>query len=401
MKKGITSFQPHRLIQALSARRLSQVQLAAMVGVSPPTVSKWRSGTQSPEPDTLERLALVVNVSPEWFTRPSAPQLSKALFRSNASAHVAAREMLAARLHWVQDIALYLENSIDFPEVNLPERDFRSHEDIDYDDIESAAAECRSAWGLGSGPIPDLVLALESAGVIVIREVTGVSAIEGVSAWSAALHRPLVLLAADKGNAFRGRFDAGHELGHLVLHKHIRLPATPEVHKTLEDQAHKFAGALLMPASSFTAEVRLPVTLDNLLLLKQRWGVSVAAMIMRLHALGIITDEEKLTLFKRRSARWGAKSEPGDDKRTPEEPRLLRRSVELILEAGIMDRASLQPVFGLSSGDIESVCGLPGGFLGESGEVIELASLKSVRTPSNAARTTHIQGNNVLTFKRR
>src|SRR5690606_27898356 len=122
--------------------------------------------------------------------------------------HVAARAMLAARLRWAQEIALYLEDSIDFPDLNLPERRFKAHDEIDDDDIESAASECRLIWGLGDGPVPDLVLALESAGILLMREVTGISAIEGVSAWSEALNRPLVLLAADKGNAFRARFDA-------------------------------------------------------------------------------------------------------------------------------------------------------------------------------------------------
>ncbi|MEL7937698.1 ImmA/IrrE family metallo-endopeptidase [Pseudomonas delhiensis] len=45
----------------------------------------------------------------------------------------------------------------------------------------------------------------------------------------------------------------------------------------MEDQAHRFAGVFLLPAETFAADVRSSVTLDSLLLLKQRWGVSVAA----------------------------------------------------------------------------------------------------------------------------
>ncbi|WWL45088.1 helix-turn-helix transcriptional regulator [Pseudomonas parakoreensis] len=70
MSRGITDFQPGRLIQALAARALSQVQLAAMVGVSPATISKWKSGQQAPEAEALDSLSKVINVSPEWFTRP-------------------------------------------------------------------------------------------------------------------------------------------------------------------------------------------------------------------------------------------------------------------------------------------------------------------------------------------
>lgn len=42
---GIQGFQGDRLSQILAARRLTQVQLASMVGVSPATISKWRAGT--------------------------------------------------------------------------------------------------------------------------------------------------------------------------------------------------------------------------------------------------------------------------------------------------------------------------------------------------------------------
>lgn len=42
---GIQGFQEDRLSQILAARRLTQVQLASMVGVSPATISKWRAGT--------------------------------------------------------------------------------------------------------------------------------------------------------------------------------------------------------------------------------------------------------------------------------------------------------------------------------------------------------------------
>ncbi|WP_058879324.1 XRE family transcriptional regulator, partial [Pseudomonas aeruginosa] len=330
MSRGITGFEPGRLIQALAARGLSQVALANMVGVSPATISKWKSGQQSPEAEALQSLAQVINVTPEWFTRPLPEKCSLPLFRSNASAHALARTMLEARLEWAQDIALALSEFVDFPDVNLPQRAFTDPEQITSADIEHAADECRELWGLGRRAVPDLAMAVEGAGVILVREETGVSTIEGLSAWSEALGRPIVLLASDKQNGFRSRFDLAHELGHLILHKGIDRSTDPARHKLMEDQAHRFAGAFLLPAESFAMDVKSPVTLDSLLLLKQRWGVSVAAMVMRLWALDIIDDDAKGVLFKRRSARWGVKAEPGDDGRAPEQARLLKRTIELL-----------------------------------------------------------------------
>src|SRR5260364_387755 len=48
------------------------------------------------------------------------------------------------------------------------------------DEIESAACECRDLWRIGQAAIPDLALAIEGAGVILIREITGVAQIEGL-----------------------------------------------------------------------------------------------------------------------------------------------------------------------------------------------------------------------------
>ncbi len=373
---GIHGFEIGRLSQVLAARRLSQAQLAALVGVSPATISKWRSGSQAPERDTLARLAGVVNVTPEWFTRAPSVKVSLPLFRSNASAHVAARAMLEARVEWAQDVALALSEFVDYPVLNLPTRQFTDPDEITPDEIELAASECRDLWRIGRSAIPDLALAIEGAGVILVREETGISQIEGLSAWSEELDRPLVLLSADKDNGYRSRFDLAHELGHLILHRHIPQPTERERHKQMEQQAHRFAGAFLLPAETFANEVRTPVTLDDLLLLKRRWGVSVAAIVMRLRALKIVDEDGAQSLFKRRSARWGAKSEPGDGDRTPERPRLLRRTIDLLVEENVMPLDSIPRHIGLAAFDIEKLTGLPEGYFHGKPNVVQLARLR-------------------------
>ncbi|MDH0144715.1 ImmA/IrrE family metallo-endopeptidase [Aquipseudomonas alcaligenes] len=191
-----------------------------------------------------------------------------------------------------------------------------------------------------------------------------------------------------------------HELGHLVLHKGIERATDPVRYKQMEDQAHRFAGAFLLPAETFAAEVKLPATLDSLQLLKQRWGVSVAAIVMRLHALGMIDQDEKSLLFKRRSARWGVKSEPGDDARSPEQPRLLKRTIELLASSGVLPIEAVPNYIGLGAFDIERLTGLSEGYLSQSGVVLPLTKLKAsvARDASPAAAEGSAT---VLPFNRR
>lgn len=384
MTKGINDLQPARLEQALAARGLTKGQLASLVGVAAPTVSKWCKGDQSPESETFERLALVLNVQPEWLTRAVLPAVSTPLYRSNASALKAARAKLEARTEWTQEVAYLLEDYVDYPALNLPTRSYQDPEQISSADIEAAAEECRALWQLGRGPIQNLTLAAESAGILVVREETEISAIEGLSSWSALLGRPIVVLSADKANAFRSRFDLAHEIGHLVLHKHIPRAEERDRYNQMERQAHQFAAALLLPAETFAGEVRVPPSLDNLLILKQRWGASVAAMMLRCHALGLLNDEEKLALFKRRSARWGSKAEPGDDRWAVEVPRLLRRTVELLVGEGIVPAEGVPRLLGVAARDVEKLCHLRDGYFATPGEVVELATLRLARDEETA-----------------
>ncbi len=399
MTRVIANFVHERLEQAMVARGCSAVELAAGLEIAPATLSRLKNGAQAPSGEMIQRLADKLRVSPEWLTRPMPRAATKPCFRGSVAQMKAERGLLNARINWLDEIAQELEQYVDFPKVALPSIPARKLSEITNSDIESAAAACRSMWGLRDGPISDVLLLLENSGVIVAREETGTPRIEGLSAWSAST-RPLVLLCADKLNAYRSRFDAAHELGHLVLHKHIEPPADPAGHKQIEQQAHRFAGAFLLPEKSFAAEIAFPVSLQGLTFLKRRWGVSVAAMIMRLVALKLVSESDYLRLIKLRSARWGNKQEPNDDDRQPEEPRLLRRTAAVLEQAGVLTAASLPSVTGLSARDVESLMGLPLNSLSfPKAEVVDLALKRRVDPQHLASAET--SGGVLLEFGKR
>jgi len=123
-------------------------------------------------------------------------------------------------------------------------------------------------------------------------------------------------------------------------------------------------------------------------------------MMMRCHALGLLNDDEKLALFKRRSARWGSKAEPGDDKWEPESPRLLRRTVELLVGEGIIPVEGIPRHLGLGPRDVEKLCHLRDNYFDTSGEVVELATLRIVREGGHPTRLSDSPSASVVPFTR-
>jgi Zn-dependent peptidase ImmA (M78 family) len=98
---------------------------------------------------------------------------------------------------------------------------------------------------------------LENNGAVVVRDEFGTDDIDAFSQWRGDNSvPPFIILGLDKGCAARSRYDVTHELGHVVLHHKVdraRLEVKSE-HRLLEQQAHWFAGAFLLPAAGWARE---------------------------------------------------------------------------------------------------------------------------------------------------
>lgn len=371
MRNGVLSFQPARMLQAREARGLTQAALAALTNKSPPTISKWERGSQTPEAPALASLSAALGVPKQFLLRPVLEVGdSPFFFRSNQAITREAQLIARRRLEWLNEVSVALQDWVDWPGITVPSLGNGDYRKLTDADIEHFASECRRVWKLGSGPIDNVVLALENAGVICVREELGYDRMDGVSKWFATDGRPYVFLAADKANAVRSRFDAAHELGHLVMHWNV--PTIDYVRQPeLERQAHLFASAFLLPSETFAAEISVP-SLDAFLTLKSRWKVSVAAMIMRCKQLDIIDGAYSTRLWKNYSARGWRRGEPLDDALSFEETRLLPRAVRMILEATQISKSALLERLGFNGGDASSLCSLPEGYFDSAPEVARL-----------------------------
>jgi Zn-dependent peptidase ImmA (M78 family)/DNA-binding XRE family transcriptional regulator len=383
---------------------LSQAALAREIGVSRTAIHYYESGDNTPSEETFDTICTELEFPPEFFLADDASwQTDRTIFwRSLSSGTKKARDRNERLSGWLEYVAHFLESYVELSPVNIPkyEADYAS---IDFEEIEEIAGRVRSAWNLGSGPISNVVWLLENNGVTVSRLSLGDERLDGYSFWSDDGTRPFVVLNSDKATAVRSRFDAAHELAHLVLHHDVpaRLANKPEVRKRLENQAHRFAAAFLFPRSSYFKDVPTP-RLRRFQRLKSKWRVSIGMMAYRAMDLDLIDKEEHRQLRIRMSRRGWTRKEPLDDQLTPEQPAVLEHAIKLLISERIISRDELLRRCPFGARNLEDIAGLPRGYLTDDswGSVhrIGLKPVNSRGEPGESSGTSNSGAADVLDF---
>jgi Zn-dependent peptidase ImmA (M78 family) len=275
---------------------MTKKELAERVGVDPRAISGFEAGEYDPTQENLARIARAVGFSQEFLEADDLDVLSPEGVSFRSMTKMTARQRDAAIA--AGSIAFILSDWVD-REFELPQTDIP---DFGGALPETAAQSLRQYWTLGEKPIKNMVHLLELKGVRVFSLAENCQEVDAYSVWRGA--RPFVFLNTGK-SAERRRFDAAHELGHLVLHRH----AAPNGIEA-EKEAHAFAGEFLMPSASIKAVGRITPNLDHIVRLKRNWAVSVAAMILRLHEIHLLTYYHYNRLYVELSGRGWRVSEP-------------------------------------------------------------------------------------------
>jgi hypothetical protein len=191
-------------------------------------------------------------------------------------------------------------------------------------------------------------------------------------------------------------------LGHVVLHHKVdraRLEVKSE-HRLLEQQAHWFAGAFLLPAAGWAREA-YALSLDGFRIMKAKWLVSMGAMIMRSESLGLVSRQQAERLWVQRARRGWSKHEPLDDDLQTKQPRVLRRAMELIITQRVQSRDDVLAALQYSASDIERLVGLAPGFLGDDDDapLVRPLGLPPIRV--NASGDASMSQGAVVPFRRR
>ena len=318
-----------RLRQMRLVRGLSLDALAAEMGgvVTKQAISKYEKGQATPSPRVLNQLAKSLGVKAAALWAAPSIEVEFIAYRKGSRLRVRDKERVESV------VRQSLETRIRLQELNAEPDHFALpvlHLQVDnVDGAEMAAARMRTLWKLGMESISSVTDVLEEHGVQVLA-IEADEKFDGISA--VALNRakkPVAAATVTRQGLPRGRqrLNLAHELGHLVM----------SVSKDVEEEraAFRFAGAFLAPAEVLRREVGLHRTyigLDELVMLKGRFGISIQALLYRMKDLGIISPTyfEGWNIQIRGSGL--RKNEPGDQ--PAEESQWLRRGVLRALAEG-------------------------------------------------------------------
>jgi Zn-dependent peptidase ImmA (M78 family)/transcriptional regulator with XRE-family HTH domain len=320
---------------ARQRKGFSQGEAAERLNVPQVTLSRYENAVTIPNNEFITRAAAVYDLPISFFWQPDpvfgAPVSVHPMWRKKTD--VTAREMdgivaeLNIRIMHIRRMLVAVEYA---PQSNIPKLDLEEYDG----DIERIASVVRAHWLCPSGPIENLIYAIEKAGGIVVTSSLGGSTVSGVTVIVPGLF-PIIVLNEDQP-ADRLRFTLAHEIGHLVMH---RFPSA-----TMEAEANEFASAFLMPKRDITPVLRGKLDLRRLAALKPEWRVSMQALLYRAQALGLIEKEKAAWLWRQFAMSRMRLREPPETDFPPEQPNAVARMVRLHLDT-----------FGYSLGDFANI----------------------------------------------
>ncbi|MEZ4720480.1 MAG: XRE family transcriptional regulator [Flavobacteriales bacterium] len=269
---------------------------------------KYEKGEVEPDTEKILMLSIALGVKPEFFYRTSEVALGEIEFRKKTS-------LPTKEIDRVKEITKdYLTRYLELENIMGIETEFKNPFDEDrnesYEDATKAAEKLREAWKLGLDPIYNVAELLEDNHIKVV-ELEVNEDFDGLQTW---VNRTIPVVAYNRvylEKSDRIRFTLLHELCHLLLEKKLK-------GKTLRDKekyCDQFASAVLLPEESLKAELghhRVRVFIPELEKIKQQYGVSMQAIVMRATDLGILNPNFKLEFFKMFSRNGWRKNEPVD-----------------------------------------------------------------------------------------
>lgn len=309
-------FIAEKLKLARRMQRLSIEQLTTRMGddaVSKMAISKIERGIIRPSEKTLKAIAKAFRYPVEYFTCEEA-NVGSLNFRFDEGTPKKKQQQIEA--HIISEIQKYHKTISFFPNLNGFSVPTKRPILRDYENAESAANKLRVKWSIGLQPIFSAYEIIRNYGIHIIEVDIDDKRVDGVSTYINGKTPIMVINTRKNVTTERKRFTAFHELAHL-LYK-FRPLSEEEFYSSAQEQperpyrvtlkcpdmerlCNRFAGAMLLPCSCLLRRIgnmRTKIGIEELISIRECYGISISAIIHRLHDLRIIDDDYYHSLFE-------------------------------------------------------------------------------------------------------
>lgn len=308
-----------RIKQARELNGLTQKELAALIGCKQSAIAHFETNRSQPSAETLNDIGKVTGFLSSFFQRELQVDFSFGTLAYRSRRSVTKREEAQA---YQYAFTMYEQAKALAPKFNLPP----SRIPRITERPELSARVTRAALGIAPNrPISNLTHLFEQNGGFAFLAPFISQKLDAFSRWAEFdIERPMIIIAGGL-TSDRIRYSIAHELGHLVMHS----PAKGYKVTKLEKEANNFAAEFLMPKDIIKHDLTSPITLTSISRLKQKWGVSLQALIYRAYDLNLITDRQYHYLFSQLSAKGWRKREPKELDIPMEYPQAFNKIIEL------------------------------------------------------------------------
>lgn len=276
-----------RLKVAKDLRRLSNKDFANLLGCSEPKIRKILTDGKYPiSCEDFQQITEKLGLPASFFLADDNLELvnsSDIFYRSAARIKAEYRNANEAYILLAKKINLYFESKLTLPKFSFPDLEIFESNHPDYPS--SVANNLRGFWGLGIQPVNNIIALLELKGFRVFRLPFDIKQMDALSFFDEQSGNPFIFLN-DFKSFERQRFDAAHELSHMILHK----DDNAEYNRTKESEADQFASEFLMPYEGFTSNLPKNLSIQSMIEYKKYWRVSLKAVNYRCHKLDLISD---------------------------------------------------------------------------------------------------------------
>jgi Zn-dependent peptidase ImmA (M78 family)/DNA-binding XRE family transcriptional regulator len=320
----------NRIKQARLALGLTLDEVVERIdrSITKAALSKYENNRSVPKPKMLISIARALNQKAAYFLREDQPRIEWIAYRRHSTLGRKKQSKIEAFA------ANYVERYFNLNEIFYPDEIPQFPKPLKVslpEEAEKIASSLRGDWKLSDYPIKSVTQIVEDKGAVLVdwQEQDKFDGLSGLVDNSFP-----VIVTNTRMSDDRIRYNICHELGHLLTEVGVDDP------RVEEKIAHRFAGAFLVPAESLYRELgtkRRHLSLSELSLLKEKYGISMQALIYRAKDLGLINYNHYRDLNMRFRARGWHRREPVEYSGM-ESPNRLKLMVARALAEGIVSR---------------------------------------------------------------